>query len=70
MIETEEQRRWWFATHPEFSWSNRGGRGRGRGKEERPAPGSPKSVDMYADEQLKYANGPVAKLLESFKLEF
>lgn len=19
MIETEEQRRWWFATHPEFS---------------------------------------------------
>jgi hypothetical protein len=24
MIETEEQRRWWFATHPEFSWSRRG----------------------------------------------
>jgi hypothetical protein len=24
MIETDEQRRWWFATHPEFSWSRRG----------------------------------------------
>ena len=24
MIETEEQRRWWFATHPEYSWSRRG----------------------------------------------
>jgi hypothetical protein len=21
LIETEQQRRWWFATHPEFSWS-------------------------------------------------
>ena len=27
MIETEEQRRWWFATHPEYSWSRRGIRG-------------------------------------------
>ena len=24
MIETEKQRRWWFATHPEFSSSRRG----------------------------------------------
>lgn len=28
MIETDEQRRWWFATHPEFSWSRRGIRSR------------------------------------------
>jgi hypothetical protein len=26
MILTEEQRRWWFANHPEFSGSHRGGR--------------------------------------------
>lgn len=24
VIETEQQRRWWFATHPEFSWSRTG----------------------------------------------
>ena len=24
MIETEEQRRWWFATHPQYSSSRRG----------------------------------------------
>ena len=27
MIETEKQRRWWFATHPEFSSSRTGHRG-------------------------------------------
>jgi hypothetical protein len=30
MIETEEQQRWWFATHPEYSWSRKGIRARGR----------------------------------------
>jgi hypothetical protein len=25
MIETEQQRRWWFATHPEFRNNERGG---------------------------------------------
>lgn len=25
MIETEQQRRWWFATHPEYSWSRKRG---------------------------------------------
>jgi hypothetical protein len=33
LIETEQQRRWWFATHPEFSWS-RGGQQ--KGKQSRP----------------------------------
>jgi hypothetical protein len=28
MIKTEEQRRWWFATHPEYSRSQRGIKGR------------------------------------------
>src|SRR5208283_5821793 len=27
LIETEKQRRWWFATHPEFSGSRTGQRG-------------------------------------------
>jgi hypothetical protein len=27
MIETDEQRRWWFATHPEFSSSRKGATG-------------------------------------------
>jgi hypothetical protein len=34
MIETEEQRRWWFATHPEF-------RNRGSGSQRRPEQRSP-----------------------------
>ncbi|MEW6533772.1 MAG: Tox-REase-5 domain-containing protein [Thermodesulfobacteriota bacterium] len=27
MIETDKQRRWWFATHPEYSWGRAGTRG-------------------------------------------
>jgi hypothetical protein len=30
VIETEKQRRWWFATHPEYSWSSKGTRARGQ----------------------------------------
>jgi hypothetical protein len=42
LIETEQQRRWWFATHPEFSWSRTGHSGDvsgrfGRGPTENPA---------------------------------
>ncbi len=32
MLETEKQRRWWFATHPEFSWSRRGQQDHGRAR--------------------------------------
>jgi hypothetical protein len=32
MIETDEQRRWWFATHPEYSWNRRGDRRPGKGR--------------------------------------
>jgi hypothetical protein len=35
LIETERQRRWWFATHPEFSWSRTGNSGDVSGRFER-----------------------------------
>jgi hypothetical protein len=62
MIETEEQRRWWFATHPQYSWSRRGIRKEGGV--------DPKEVDAYVDEALKYETGPVADLLKSVKRNF
>lgn len=62
MIETEEQRRWWFATHPEYSWSRRGTRSEGGV--------NPEEVDKYVDEALKYETGPVADLLKSVKRNF
>jgi Predicted lipoprotein of unknown function (DUF2380) len=69
MIETEEQRRWWFATHPEYSSSRRGvGGGSDRGQNEDKV--DPKEVDAYVDEALKYENGPVADLLKSVKRNF
>ena len=71
MIETDEQRRWWFANHPEYSSSHKGRRHKqdneqhdGREKV------SPESVDAYVDEALKYVNGTVAELLKSFKRNF
>lgn len=62
MIETEEQRRWWFATHPEYSASHRGTRNEGGV--------DPKEVDKYVDKALKYETGPVADLLKSVKRNF
>jgi hypothetical protein len=59
MIETEEQRRWWFATHPEYSWSRRGIRKEGGV--------DPEEVDKYVDRALKYETGPVADLLKSVR---
>jgi A nuclease of the HNH/ENDO VII superfamily with conserved LHH len=69
MIETEEQRRWWFATHPEYSWSRRGIRG-DSGGEESDDRVDPEEVDKYVDEALKYETGPVADLLRSVKRNF
>ncbi len=71
MIETEEQRRWWFATHPEYSWSRRGGTNRGH-KEEKEEDDRvrPEDVDAYVDEALKYVDGSVADLLKSVKRNF
>jgi hypothetical protein len=62
MIETEEQRRWWFATHPQYSWSRRGIRKEGGV--------DPEEVDKYVDNALKYETGPVADLLKSVKRNF
>ena len=62
MIETEDQRRWWFATHPEYSWSRRGIRSESKV--------DPRDVDKYVDEALKYETGPVADLLKSVKRNF
>jgi len=71
MLETEEQRRWWFATHPEYSSSRRGGRS-GRHREVSSDAGRvrPKDVDAYVDEALKYESGSVADLLKSVKRNF
>jgi len=71
MIETDEQRRWWFATHPEYSWSHKGGRDRGesegKGEDDKVRP---EDVDAYVDNALKYVHGPVADLLRSVKRNF
>ena len=32
MIESDAQRRWWFATHPEYSWNRRGGSRSGKSR--------------------------------------
>ena len=69
MIETEEQRRWWFATHPEYSSSRRGLRG-GSDRRKNEDKVDPKEVDAYVDEALKYETGPVADLLRSVKRNF
>jgi len=69
MIETEEQRRWWFATHPEYSWSRKGIRG-GSDRDGSDDKVDPEDVDAYVNEALKYETGPVADLLKSVKRNF
>lgn len=71
MIETDEQRRWWFATHPEFSWSH-GGEKDHRQREETEGDDKvrPKDVDAYVDRALQHLDGPVAELLRSVKRNF
>ncbi len=71
MIETEEQRRWWFANHPEYSSSRRGGKDLGKREEKEDDDRiRPEDVDAYVDESLKYETGLVAELLKSVKREF
>jgi hypothetical protein len=69
MIETDEQRRWWFATHPEFSWSH-GGEKPGRKLEKDDDKIDPAEVDAYVDKALQHLDGPVADLLRSVKRWF
>jgi hypothetical protein len=71
MLQTEEQRRWWFATHPEFSSSRKeaeSGAHKNGGKESSKV--SPEAVDEYVDRMLPYQDGPVADLLRSIKRNF
>ncbi len=71
MIETEEQRRWWFATHPEYSWSHKGHRGREKGRKvEKSEKASPEKVDAYVDNALKHATGTLADFLKIIKKWF
>jgi len=72
MIETEEQRRWWFATHPEYSSSHKGKKNRKRTREKTAAEKNipPEQVDAYVDDALQYLDGPVAELLKSTKRHF
>jgi hypothetical protein len=72
MIETEQQRRWWFATHPEYSWSRRR-ENSGDHEEEKEGESidfSPEDVDAYVDRGLQFLKGAVADLLKSIKRNF
>jgi hypothetical protein len=67
LIETENQRRWWFATHPEFS--HEGERTRKPQKESSGI--SPEDVDRYVEEALKHQRDPVIiAILEATKRWF
>jgi len=72
LIETEKQRRWWFATHPEFSSSRSVRRRRSHDKEDRESDKvSPDAVDAYVDESLKYQSDErIIDLLKSIKFWF
>lgn len=60
MIETEEQRRWWFATHPEFS-HGRGGHRNTQGKQNGDSDRvRPEQVDAYVKDRLKYERDKTA----------
>jgi len=55
VIETDQQRRWWFATHPEFSSSHKEERSRhfGGGDDSESDNPSPEFVDAWVDGALK-----------------
>lgn len=72
MIKTEDQRRWWFATHPEFSWkksSRRSRPERATNQESEKVP--PEVVDEWIDEALEYEKDRTAvELLKLWKFWF
>jgi len=69
LIETEKQRRWWFATHPEFSHKGTGPRGNEEEDEDNEKV-RPQDVDAYVDDQLPYASGIQAELLKEIRFWF
>jgi hypothetical protein len=58
---TENQRRWWFATHAEFSSSHtrQGANPHDSQDDEDSGKPSPESIDRYVDERLKYEQDDV-----------
>jgi hypothetical protein len=67
VIITEQQRRWWFATHPEFSWGNTGEGTGGDYDDDDADEGagrpSPESVDAWANERLTYETDNIRRTL-------
>jgi hypothetical protein len=59
VIETEGQRRWWFATHPEYSQHRPAEKTRESDKQEQAPPVPPEEVDAYVDRLLQYERDPV-----------
>ena len=71
MIDSEKQRRWWFANHPEYSNSRKGKHQHtSNEREEGQQKGTPESVDAYVDKALQHVDGTVAELLKSLKRNF
>jgi hypothetical protein len=71
MLETEKQRRWWFANHPEYSSSETGAKRQAQneghhGGEKVP----PEEVDEYVDYALQHVDGPLAVFLGLIKKNF
>ncbi len=69
MLQTDQQRRWWFANHPEYSHgSSGGGRGRRSGRSKADSDKvTPEDVDAYVDDAIKYVPENIRTLLEIFK---
>ena len=70
MIETEQQRRWWFATHPEYSSCRTGDghRGGGEDDDEESSRMPPEAIDAWADERLQYEKSAAGvALIEAVK---
>jgi hypothetical protein len=65
MIETDQQRRWWFATHPEFSSSRRGIRDHAQKTESRTQttdPNPPLNWFAMTEEQRRAYNREMGKI--------
>jgi|GEM_PF-4790629 len=72
MLMTDEQRRWWFATHPEYS-GHRTGSSRQKPQNATPNPirAQTEGIDAYVKEQLKYERDPTTiELLKIMKQIF
>jgi hypothetical protein len=71
MLETDKQRRWWFANHPEYSSTQTGHTQGSRTREDNQGDKvSPHEVDEYVDYALKHVDGPLAVFLQSIKRNF